>query len=181
MRNVYDYAGYNLHVCMVCDGYEMKDKTCGLFVNSDERIETAFVLKWFTPKIIVFTNNTFQVSQEKETKLKAHNFSLIQKPIKKFLGQNHQMNAVELEDGEIINLETGLISMGSKYHNNYLKNITKLEWKGENLKVNENCQTSHPRIFAIGDLKAGLNQFAVAVGDGANAAATIWKEFRRKK
>lgn len=22
MQNVYDYAGYNLHVCMICDGYE---------------------------------------------------------------------------------------------------------------------------------------------------------------
>ncbi len=91
------------------------------------------------------------------------------------------MTGVELEDGEIINLETGLISMGSKYHNNYLKNIQNLDWKGENLKVNEICQTSHPRIFAIGDLKVGVNQVSIAVGDGANAATAIWKEFRKKQ
>jgi len=39
-------------------------------------------------------------------------------------------------------------------------------------------RTSHPRIFAIGDLKVGLNQVAVAVGDGALAAAQIWRESR---
>jgi thioredoxin reductase (NADPH) len=39
-------------------------------------------------------------------------------------------------------------------------------------------RTSHPRIFAIGDLKVGLNQVAVAVGDGAVAAAQIWREIR---
>ncbi len=76
MRNVYDYAGYNLHVCMVCDGYEMKDKICGLFVNSDERIETALALKWFTSKIIVFTNNSFAISLERQAKLEKHNFKL---------------------------------------------------------------------------------------------------------
>ncbi len=180
MRNVYDYAGYNLHVCMVCDGYEMKDKKSALIVNSEERINTAFVLNWFTKNIIVFTNGSFEVTDEMRDKLKQNNFSLYESPIKQFIGQNHQMTAIELDDGQIIEVETGLISMGSKYHNNYLKNFS-LNWKGENLIVDENCRTSHSRIFGIGDLKVGLNQVAVAVGDGAKAATAIWRNIRTKK
>jgi thioredoxin reductase (NADPH) len=181
MRNVYDYAGYNLHVCMICDGYEMKDKKCGLLVNSDQAIETAFVLNWFTPKITVLTNNSFIISSERRAQLTESQLILNEKTIKQFLGYNHQMTGIELEDGEIVELETGLIAMGSKYHNNYLKNIQNLQWQGENLIVNEVCRTSHPRIFAIGDLKVGLNQVAVAVGDGANAATTIWREIRKTR
>ncbi len=42
-------------------------------------------------------------------------------------------------------------------------------------------RTSHPRIFAIGDLKVGLNQVLVAAGDGALAATQIWRDIRREK
>ncbi len=178
MRNVFDYAGYNLHVCMVCDGYEMKDKICGLFVNSDVRINTAFNLAWFTKKIKIFTNNSFQVSAEQKQRILDKGFELYEKPIKQFLGENHEMSGVELENGEKIILETGLISMGSKYHNNYLKSVSGLNWEGENLITGNHCLTSHPRIFAIGDIKAGLNQVSIAVGDGASAAHEIWRNIR---
>ena len=40
-------------------------------------------------------------------------------------------------------------------------------------------RTSHPRIFAIGDLKVGLNQVIVAAADGALAATQIWRDMRQ--
>ncbi|MFB2836087.1 NAD(P)/FAD-dependent oxidoreductase [Floridanema evergladense] len=179
MRNVYQYAGYNLHVCMVCDGYEMTDKKCGFFAGSEAAIEEmVFNLSWFTPYIIIFTHGVFSVSESLKTKLREHGYPLIETPIKQFLGQRHQMTGVELADGSVIELETGLISMGSRYHNTYLKEIN-LELKGGNLVTDKMCRTSHPRIFAIGDLKVGLNQVIIAAGDGALAATAIWREIRR--
>ena len=69
--------------------------------------------------------------------------------------------------------------MGSIYYNHYLKGIDGLEWDGENLVTNEMAQTSHHRIFALGDLKKGLNQVSVAVADGTLAATQIWRNIRR--
>lgn len=179
MRNVYDYAGYNLHVCMVCDGYEMTDKKCGFFAGSETAIEEmVFNLSWFTPYITIFTHGVFAVSDTLKTKLQEHGYPLIETPIKQFLGQHHHMTGVELADGSVIELETGLISMGSRYHNTYLKGID-LELKGGNLVTDKMCRTSHPKIFAIGDLKVGLNQVIIAAGDGALAATAIWREIRR--
>jgi len=180
MRNVFDYAGYNLHVCMVCDGYEMTDKKCGFFAGSEASIEEmVFNLSWFTPYITIFTHGVFAVSDSLKIKLQEHGYPLIETPIKQFLGQHHQMTGVELADGAIIELETGLISMGSRYHNTYLKGIN-LELKGGNLVTDKMCRTSHSRIFAIGDLKVGLNQVIIAAGDGALAATAIWREIRRE-
>jgi thioredoxin reductase (NADPH) len=177
MKNVYEYAGYNLHVCMICDGYEIKDTRCGLFVNREENINTAFVLSWFTQKITIFTNGLFKVSEEMKSKIASLGYTLEETPLKQFLGKNHQMSGVELSDGRIINLDTGLISMGSHYHSTYLDSID-LEKKGGNLVTDKTGRTSHPRIFAIGDLKVGLNQVIIAAGDGALAATTIWQEIR---
>jgi len=178
MKSVFDYAGYNLHVCMICDGYEMADKQCGLFVGSEGAINTAFVLNWFTPHITVFTHGLCDVSSEMRQKLQQHGFPLVESRIKTFLGHDHEMNGVELEDGTVIALETGLIAMGSHYHNEYLQGLD-LNWKGSNLITDSMCRTSHSRIFAVGDLKEGINQVSIAVADGTLAATAIWRDIRR--
>jgi thioredoxin reductase (NADPH) len=74
---------------------------------------------------------------------------------------------------------TGLVGMGSTYFNQYLKGIEGLEWDGQNLVTNDMCKTSHDRIFALGDLKKGLNQVSIAVADGTLAATQIWRNIRR--
>jgi thioredoxin reductase (NADPH) len=178
MQNVFDYAGYNLHVCLICDGYEMIDKRCGLFVGSEGAINTAFVLNWFTPYITVFTNGQVTVGEEMRQKLREHGYPLVETPVKQLLGHNHEMTGVELVDGSQVPLGTGLVSMGSHYHNEYLQELD-LQWKGGNLVTDSMCRTSHPRLFAVGDLKEGLNQVSIAVADGTLAATAIWRDIRR--
>ena len=178
MRNVYDYAGYNLHVCLICDGYEMTDKKVGVFANSAGNAGVVFPLGWFTSEITLFTQGLFEVDPELRQKMSEHGYQIIETPIEQFLGEDHQMTGVELTDGRVIDLETGLISMGSKYHAAYLDKFN-LEKQGGNLVTDKMARTSHPRIFAIGDLKVGLNQVVVAAADGALAATQIWRDIRR--
>lgn len=178
MQNVYDYAGYNLHVCMICDGYEIADLKCGLFVNTEAAINTAFVLNWFTPYITVFTQGLTEVNPEMRQKLKDYGYPLVETPIRRFLGHDHEMTGVELADGSTVELQTGLVAMGSHFYNEYLKGL-ELQWKGNNLVTDSMCRTSHSRIFAVGDLKDGLNQVSIAVADGTLAATAIWRDIRR--
>lgn len=179
MQNVYDYAGYTLHVCMICDGYDMWDQKAVVIAGTEGQINAAFVLNWFTPYISVITHGLVDVSDEMKAKLADHGYPLYEQKIAKIHGENHKMSGVELEDGTIVEATTGLINMGSVYHNHYLKGIENLEWNGENLETNDMCQTSHPRIFALGDLKQGLNQVSIAVADGTKAATQIWRNTRR--
>ena len=178
MRNVYDYAGYNLHVCLICDGYEMANHKVGVFASSAANAEVVFPLGWFTNDIILFTQGLFEVNDELRTRIKAQGYQIVETPIEQFIGEDHQMTGVELTDGRVVELETGLISMGSQYHASYLDKFD-LEKKGGNLVTDKMARTSHPRIFAVGDLKAGLNQVVIAAADGALAATQIWRDIRR--
>jgi thioredoxin reductase (NADPH) len=178
MQNVFDYAGYNLHVCMICDGFDMEDKKAGLFVGSEGAINTAFVMNWFTPYISVFTQGLFDTSDAMKVKLAEHGYPLYEQPLKQFLGHNHEMTGVELADGTQVELETGLIAMGSHYFSEYLNGLD-LARDGQDLITDSMCRTSHPRIFALGDLKKGLNQISIAVADGTLAATQIWRDIRR--
>ncbi|HEY9825026.1 MAG TPA: NAD(P)/FAD-dependent oxidoreductase [Stenomitos sp.] len=178
MQNVFDYAGYNLHVCLICDGYEMRDKRAGVFGNSESSLEVAFSLGWFTPYITLFTNGEFEVGPQLRDRLMTQSYTLVEQPITQLLGNNHQMTGVELADGSVVELDTGLVSMGAKYHADYLKNLD-LEHQGGNLVTDKMNRTSHPRIFAVGDLKLGMNQVVIAAADGALAATQIWRDIRR--
>jgi len=179
MQNVYDYAGYTLHVCMICDGFDMWDKKAVVIAGTEGQINAAFVLNWFTPYITVLTHGLCEVGDEMKQKLADHGYPLYEAPIAKFHGEDHQMSGVELTDGTFIEATTGLINMGSVYHNDYLKGIDGLEWNGENLVTYDMAKTSHDRIFALGDLKQGLNQVSIAVADGTMAATQIWRNIRR--
>jgi len=178
MKNVFDYAGHNLHVCLICDGYEMRDQRVGVFASNENNLQVAFPLGWFTPHITLFTNGAFAVGEELRDRLITAGYTINEQPIQQFLGKNHQMSGVELQDGSTVELDAGLISMGSKYHAAYLNGID-LDYQGGNLVTDRMNRTSHPRIFAIGDLKVGLNQVAIAAADGANAATQIWRDIRR--
>jgi thioredoxin reductase (NADPH) len=179
MQNLYDYAGYTLHVCMICDGFDMWDQKAVLIANSESQINAAFVLNWFTPYISVLTHGLFPVSDQMKQKLAEHGYPLYESPIERFLGKNHKLHGIKLVDGTVVEATTGLVSMGSVYHNHYLKGIAGLEWDGENLITNDMTQTTHNRIFALGDLKKGLNQVSIAVADGTLAATQIWRNIRR--
>jgi len=111
-------------------------------------------------------------------KLKDHGYPLVETPIKQFLGHDHEMTGVELADGSKVDLETGLVAMGSTYHDSYLRDIP-LERNGKNIITDSMCRTSHDRIFAVGDIKEGINQVSIAVADGTLAATAIWREIRR--
>lgn len=180
MKNVFDYAGYNLHVCLICDGYEMRDQRVGVFGASESSLQVAFPLGWFTPHITLFTHGAFKVNQAFRDRMTAAGYTLNEQPIHQFLGENHQMSGVELADGSVINLDAGLISMGSKYHADYLQNID-LDYEGGNLVTDSMNRTSHPRIFAVGDLKVGMNQVVIAAADGALSATQIWRDIRRQE
>lgn len=179
MQNVYDYAGYTLHVCMICDGYDMWDRKAVLIAGKEAQINAAFVMNWFTPYISVLTDGKYAVSDAMKQKLAEHGYPLYESPITRFEGENHKMSGITLADGTTVEATTGLISMGSIYHNHYLKGIESLTWDGENLVTNDMTQTTHDRIFAIGDLKQGLNQVTIAVADGTKAATQIWRNIRR--
>lgn len=179
MQNVYDYAGYTLHVCMICDGFDMWDKKAVLIAGTEGQINAAFVMNWFTPYITVLTHGLVNVSDEMKHKLADHGYPLYEQKIARFLGEKHQMSGVELEDGQVIDATTGLVNMGSIYHNHYLQGIEGLEWDGGNLVTHGLAQTTHDRIFAVGDLKQGLNQVSIAVADGTMAATQIWRNIRR--
>ncbi|MEM6613520.1 MAG: NAD(P)/FAD-dependent oxidoreductase [Cyanobacteria bacterium P01_C01_bin.72] len=179
MRNVFDYAGYNLHVCLICDGYEMTDKKVGVFASTAENAEVVFPVGWFTGEIILFTQGLFEVPDDLRQRLDELGYQIEETPIEQFVGEDHQMSGVELTDGRIVELEMGLVSMGSKYHATYLDKFD-LEKQGGNLVTDKMARTSHPRIFAIGDLKTGLNQVVIAAADGALAATQIWREIRRQ-
>ena len=80
-------------------------------------------------------------------------------------------NGVVLESGETIAADTVIISIGDMPDLDFLPDRVAVNEQGF-IKVDENFQTTHPKIFAIGDVvRPGL--LTDAIGAGRRAAETI--------
>jgi thioredoxin reductase (NADPH) len=132
------------------------------------------------PHITLFTNGAFEVGQQLRDRFSEAGYPLNEQPIRQFLDENHHMSGVALADGAVVELDAGLVSMGFKYHADSPPNLD-LKYQDGNLITDNINRTSQPRIFAIGDLKIGMNQVVIAAADGANAVTQIWRDIRRQE
>jgi thioredoxin reductase (NADPH) len=169
----------NIHFLLRSELYiDSTDKRVGVFASAPGNAEVIFSLGWFTPYITLFSQGLFEVSEDLKQRLHEHGYQLEETPVAQFVGEDHVMTGVELTDGGRVDLDAGLISMGSQYPTAYLEKFA-LEKQGGNLVTDKLARTSHPHIFAIGDLKVGLNQVVIAAADGALASTQIWRDIRR--
>ncbi|CDN14906.1 Thioredoxin reductase [Richelia intracellularis] len=93
-QDMYEYAAYKLHVCFICDIYEMVNKKVGVFGRNQPSLEVAFSLGWFSPHITLFTEDMFDVSSQFRQRIEDCGYQLVEDSIDKFLGENHHMNGV---------------------------------------------------------------------------------------
>ena len=180
IKNKFVYAGISVHYCMVCDGFEMIDKKVAVFADCAHAVGVAETLRWFTEDLVVLTNGKqCGVTDKIRKRLSAQGIDLIEKPIDKILGKKRHIEGVAFTDGSTIDVDAGYVSMGSTYYNQAARDLS-LELIDETrIVVDEVNRTSNPRVYAIGDLRPGGNQVAIAVGAGAVAGTDIWRQTRR--
>ena len=78
----------------------------------------------------------------------------------------------------IIDADYVVMALGSKT-DSFVKNLgLELDSKN-NIKINENYQTSNPKIYAGGDVRGGMKTVAWAARDGRNIAEEIFNDIRR--
>jgi NADH-quinone oxidoreductase subunit F len=76
-----------------------------------------------------------------------------------------------------VKLDTVVMAIGQEPQTDFLKGFVKLDNRGR--IIVRNHRTSHPKIYAGGDVVLGSATVAHAVGHGMNAAKTIDARFRR--
>lgn len=100
VKNITNYYGTSIFSCPFCDGWEMKDRSLILIVESIQAIHLTRLLKKWTNDLVVATNGKLFLDKEQKELLKLNNIRLIEEKIIELKGDNGELQSIEFESGE---------------------------------------------------------------------------------
>jgi Thioredoxin reductase len=166
--------GETVHVCPDCDGYESRGRKIVVVGKGRKAIGMALALTTWTPKIVICTNGEPAAMDDLEcAKLKPLNIPVIESRIKRAIANGDEINAVELEDGMLLDCDRLYFAIG-QYPADDLGAQLKCDRDEFGLiVVDERYHTSVKNVYAAGDIVPGPQLAIAAASDGAIAALAI--------
>lgn len=171
------YHGRGLSYCATCDGNFFRDQAVVVVGGGDTALQDALYLSRICSKVyLVHRRREFRGQPVLQWQVRGvENIELVMPCTPERIEGEDVVEGLVVKDketGELRTLEiTGLFSaLGMLPNNELVKGLVELT-EGGYIKVDSRMHTSHPRIFAAGDVvDSPLRQIAVAVGQAAIAA-----------
>jgi thioredoxin reductase (NADPH) len=160
-----------LRLCAVCDGYEARDESIGVYASVSEGLSHARFLRTFSGRVSVLSHDDSEPSADELDRADALGVALYA-GVRSLTFSSEGCEAVAA-DGQVHRFDTIYPVLGCEPGTSPLASLGVITDKAGKLIVNDSMETSLPGLFAAGDVVSGLNQISVAVGHAAIAATAI--------
>lgn len=174
LPSIRSFYGMGLFSCVACDGYEYSDRPIALIGETSDVAWRAMLIAQWSDHLTVFTNGADAVTPGQEERLVERGVRIERRPIADVEGDREGVKGIRLVDGDVIEVSGGFVR--PKWHAQ-LECAASLNLDADGwglLTVDRDGRTSHPGIYAAGDITSpGPQQLIVAAGAGGRVAATI--------
>jgi thioredoxin reductase (NADPH) len=163
-----------VRLCAVCDAYEARDDSIGVFAPLEEAVGHASFLRTFSRHVVAIeTGDTVAQARREELEEQAREagIELLGPPRRLALAEG--ACRVEYDNGQHLALDTLYPVLGSDAQSSLALALGARCDDNEELVVDSRLQTSVDGLYAIGDVVSALNQISVAVGHAAIAATAV--------
>lgn len=179
-----ELTGKGVSYCATCDAGFYQGKVAGVIGGGDAALTAALLLAKFAEKVyIIYRKPEFtkaEVSWVEDVKENDKIEVLFNSEVEELIGET-KLEKVKLKDGKEIELDGIFIEIGGT-PNAKLAEELELELENGEIVVDKHQKTNVPGVFAAGDVTIRpFKQIATAVGDGATACYTAFKELRKEK
>ena len=161
LPGVAELEGRGVSYCAVCDGFFFKGKRVAVLGAGAYAAHEAAYLSGLAASVTLLTNG-----ENLETAL-PEKVELDPRPLAALEGEKN-LERVRFQDGGELPADGCFIALGSASSADFAVKLGVQSEKSQ-LVTDENQQTNVPGVFAAGDCAQGINQVAVAVGQGAVA------------
>jgi thioredoxin reductase (NADPH) len=174
-----EFIGKGISYCATCDAPLFKGKTVAAVGGGNSALDATILLSGLVKKVyLIHRRNEFRgfesfVNEVKKKK----NVELVLNSIVTEIKGDKTVKSVIIEDVNTkkrkeIEVDGVFIEIGSEVKTNFIKDLVKLD---NNQIVVNNSETSHPGIFAAGDVTdTPFKQIVVSAGEGAKAGLSAY-------
>lgn len=168
------FTGRGLGYCAICDGGFYRNKVVAVNGGGDTAVEDALYLSRIASKVyLIHRRDELRANKTLQTRIKESNVEMVwNSTIKEILGDDKLTGVITVDktDGSErqIDLDGLFVAIGGIPQSSLVEGMVELD-KGY-IVANENCETSQPGIYAVGDIRVkSLRQVITAAADGAIA------------
>ena len=168
-----EFEGKGVSYCAVCDGFFFRKKQVAVLGNSAYALHEAEYLKHLATSVTILTNG------KDDSLAIAAGFTVRKEVIKAIVGEN-KLQSIHFAEGPALNVDGLFIAMGTADSTDIARKLG-AQLDGRFIKIDTDCATNIPGLFAAGDCTGGLMQIAKAVHEGARAGLAALKFIRTNK
>jgi len=171
-----EFTGKGVSYCATCDAPLYRDKTVAVIGGGNAALDASLLLSKIAKKVYLIHRRDefrgFEAEVEKVKKRK--NIELVLSHVAVEFKGDKVLKSVIVESKKTserkeLKVNGVFVEIGSVVKTDFVKDLVKLDKNGY-IIVNKNCETSHPGVFACGDVdNTPFKQIIVAAGEGAAA------------
>jgi len=176
-----EFTGKGISYCATCDAPFFRDKIVAVIGGGNSALDSAILLSELTKKVyLIHRRDEFRGFESfvDELKNKKNVEFVLNSVVVEFRGDK-SLKSVIIEDvntkeREEVEVAGAFVEVGSEVKTDFIKDLVKLD-KYNQIVINNNSETSHPGIFAAGDVTdTPFKQIVVAAGEGAKAGLNAY-------
>ncbi|MGW6173673.1 NAD(P)/FAD-dependent oxidoreductase [Arthrobacter sp. NPDC055138] len=162
--------------CPYCHGWEVRGKRLAVLATSPMGIHQAQLIRQWSRDVVFFTALAGPVDSDVAAQLAARNVVSDPRPVTELAVSDDVLTGVRVEGGEVVDVDAVFTAATLVPQDGYLAGL-ELEREvsvfGSFLKVDPTGRTSHPRIWAAGNITAPGANVSISIAAGAMAGAMI--------
>lgn len=180
-------AGRGISYCATCDGAFYKKKVTAVIGGGDVAVEDAIFLAGLCEKVyLIHRRDSLRAAKSLQEKLfTLPNVELVwNAAVEEITGEAFvtgvQLLDTQTKEERFVAADGIFIAVGIQPVSESFKSLVKTDEAGY-ICAGEDCCTSVPGIFAVGDVRTKkLRQIVTAVADGANAVNSVQEYFQTR-
>lgn len=160
--------------CPYCHGWEVRGRRFGVLATSAQAVHQAQLVRQWSDDVTLFCAES--LPEDVLAGFAARAVTVDPRPVAEVLTTDDALSGVRMEDGTRVSLDVLFTAGSPRPHDEFLVGLDLQRTDGpfgRLLDVAAGGRTSHPKIWAVGNVVAPMATVPMVIGAGATAAADI--------
>ena len=162
--------------CPYCHGWEVRGTRIGVLVAAPGQVHLAFMVRQLSPHVTVFLQEDGLIEASDRERLEARGVTVVDSAVEQIAGAGRDIEGVRTADGRTHAIDALFAGGAPRPHDEALAalDLDRTDALGTSLiAVQPDGATSHPRVWAAGNVVDPMANVPMAASAGAMAGARV--------